>query len=473
VSLLSEHKERTERLQSSEKSSRVEDFLELVRIRKSIRTFNGRSIDHELIKKIIEIATYAPSNCNQQLWNFIVVDDQATKERLINEAASSTLIRRAPTLVVVTYDGWNYKEAIQGASLAVGHLILAGTYYGIGSLPMNSYGADSKTKVILGIPETETICCFVALGYPDSQAKQAPRVKRRPVKEALHWNRFHDRHLPPFTYHPNDWSLQDLISHQRYYSRKTLMGKEMDVMSTWDRELIRYALSDKSGEVADLLTYDGAYLSEFDERFRLHTIDLCQETSQYTKAAIEFQATKASLGSQHIYRPGGKITLNKKVDLTTLLYKAERIPDKLKEDLYRQAYDILKEEGEFFLVARKKNWLLSFFFFVIRRLFGKDLRRTGIFNFFGPYQPIDMRNELKLLKKSGFEVRWSGFFLFPPFYDQVYQMMLQYFKSEGSSYLHREKRQDLISRLLGGMIRIQGTAKVGFLGSGVIIRCRK
>jgi nitroreductase len=444
-----------------------------VRYRKSIRTFDGKPVDRDIVKKIIEVATYAPSNCNQQLWNFVVVDDQPTKEQLIREAASSTLIRRAPAVVVVTYDGWNHKEAIQGASIAVGHLILAASCYGVGSLPMNSYGNDRKIKMILDIPKTEIICCFVALGYPDPNAAQAPLVKRRPVAETIHWNRFHPRRRPPFTYRPNDWLLEDLISHQRYYCRKTSMGKDMDIMSPWDRELIGIALDGKSGDVADLLTYDGAYLSEFDSRFCLHTIDLCQDTLQYTKAAATLQGSRVKLGSQHIYQPGGKIPLNQKVGLATLIYKAERIPDGLKEDLYRQAFECLDNDGEFCLVARKKNWLISFFFLVIRRLFGKDLRRTGIFTFFGPYQPIRIRKELQLLQRTGFNVSWSGYFVFPPFYDQVYQMLLQYFRSGGSSYLHREKREDMISRLLGGIARIQGTMGVGFLGSGVIIRCRK
>jgi hypothetical protein len=419
------------------------------------------------------VAIYAPSNCNQQLWNFIVIDDQMTKEQLVKKAASSTLIRRAPVLVAVTYDGWNYKEAIQGASLAVSHLLLAAAYWGVGSLPMNSYGADNKIKKILGIPKTETICCFVALGYPDLKAKQAPIVKRRPVQEVIHWNHYSKRHLPPFTYQPNDWKLEDLISHQKYYSRKTIMGKEMDIMSKWDRDLIGVALSGKSGNVADLLTYDGAYLSQFDSRFRLHTIDLCKETSRYTKAAIETHDVKVNLCSQHIYQPGGKIALRKKLDFATSFYKAERVPDSLKQDLYRQVHGSLKEGGELFVVARKKNLFLSIFFFVIRQFFGKDLRRTGIYNFFGPYQPIRIGKELQLLKKAGFKVSWSGYFLFPPFYEQIYQMMLQYIKSEGSSYLHRERRENLISRFLSGIIRLQGVKRVGLLGSGVIIRCQK
>src|SRR3989344_2536918 len=151
----------------------MKDFLDIVHRRKTIRSFINKDIPYDVIEKILAVVVYAPTNCNQQLWNFILIKEQKTKEQLVNEAFANTLIRRAPVIVVVTYDGWNNKEAIQGASLAVGHMLLAAEYYGVHASPMNSYGADSAVKRILGIPETETICCFVILGYPDERAQKA------------------------------------------------------------------------------------------------------------------------------------------------------------------------------------------------------------------------------------------------------------------------------------------------------------
>jgi len=78
------------------------------------------------------------------------------------------------------------------------------------------------------------------------------------------------------------------------------------------------------------------------------------------------------------------------------------------------------------------------------------------------------------LKKAGFNnIGYKGHFFFPVFYEEVFQMYLQYKKSEGSSYLHREKRINFITKVISGIINIQGLKHFGRFGSVVVIKCRK
>ncbi len=436
------------------------ELLDVVKTRKSVRSFLDKPVPRELIEKIIEVGTFAPTNCNQQLWNFTVVEDASTKVRLIKEAASSTLIRRAPVLIVVSYDGWNYKEALQGASLAVGHMLLAATEFGLGSLPMNSYGGDNGVKRILGIPESQTICCFILLGFPDEGAQTAPIVPRRDFREVIHWGNFGSKKQIPFSYNPDDWTKDDLVGHQKFYCRKTVLGKEMDIMSDLERELVRKELNSIQGRVADVLSYDGSYIREFPEGVEISTFDLCKETAQYTNVAAVAVKRKINtyvLGEAKNTSP-----------TSTLLFRMERIPVSVRSEVYRSV------SGELIIIARKQNILLTPFFWTIRLKFGKDIRKTGIFNFFGPYKPICLSKIVNELKEAGFkDVEWHGYFIFPAFFEQIYQMFLQYIASEGSSYLHREKRSDMISRLINFILKIQGMRRFGFLGSVAVIRCKK
>ena len=252
----------------------MQDFLDVLHSRKSIRSFQPVPVPKEVVAKILNEAVCAPTNCNQQLWNFIVIEDASTKERLIKEAACNTLIRRAPVLIVVSYDNWNYKEAIQGGALAVGYMLATATYYGVGSLPMNSYGSDKKVKKILNIPDNQAICCFILLGYPDEKADTAEPVFRREAREITHWGKFIKRETPSFSYNPEDWTRETLIAHQKFYCRKTFLGKEMDIMSDYERGLVHRELSQLSGPVKDFMTYDGAYIREFPENVNLTTVDL-------------------------------------------------------------------------------------------------------------------------------------------------------------------------------------------------------
>lgn len=437
------------------------EFSSLVRTRKSVRSFLDKPVPRELIEKVIEVGTYAPTNCNQQLWNFTVVEDASIKEKLIKEAASSTLIRRVPVLVVVSYDGWNYKEALQGASLAVGHMLLAATDLGLGSLPMNSYGADTQVRRILNIPENQTICCFVLLGYPDDRAQAAPLVPRRNYKESIHWGQFDSKRQIPFTYDPDQWTKEDLINHQRFYCRKTVLGKEMDIMSTFERELVKKELSTLSGSVLDFMSYDGAYIREFPAGVKLTTVDLCPETAEYTQAVAK--AAQKEISAK-VLGDVGSLTHA----ASTLLYKLERIPVSVRKEIFSAA------QGEFIIVARKSNPLLSLFFFAVKIVFGKDMRKTGIYTFFGPYKPISVGKTIDELRAAGFtDISWKGYFAIPTFFEQVYQMFLQYRASEGSSYLHREKRVNAITKLIAFLLKVQAFRNFGFLGSVAVIRCRK
>ncbi len=444
------------------------EFWELVKSRKSIRSFdNDKTVSKELITKVLEAATFAPSNCNQQLWNFVVIDDDLVKEELISKASSNTMFRKAPILICVSYDGWDYKEAIQGAALAVGNILLAATNEGLGSWPVNSYGSDSAVKEVLGIPNTDIICCFVALGFPDERAQIAPLVPRRPVKETIHWKKFSDiRPVAPFVYDPDRWSIENIKDHQRYYCRKTFLGKEMDISSDEERNLARDAIKKSVSPISDILSYDGSYLRDFPNK-DVATYDLIDETREYSEAAKKIDNLSGI--SHHLLDDGIRKSMT-----ITMLYKLERIPQDFAKKIFLKSFEALEKNGEFIIVARKRNIFLSIFYLIIKLFIGKEIRKTGIYNFFGPYKPISLSKTLKDLKKSGFqEIHWNGYFIFPPFYEQVYQMLLQYIASEGSSYLHRQKRINFITKLLSIIVKMQKNLRFGIFGSVVVIRAKK
>lgn len=448
----------------------MKDFLEVVQSRKSVRSFLPDPVPRILIEKILSIAVEAPTNCNQQLWNFIVIDDPAIKERLVKDATGNTMFRRAPALIAVTYDRWNYKEAMQGASLAVGNILLAATYYGVSASPVNSYGADSKVKKILDIPDHEVICCFVTLGFPDERAQKAPPVPRKEVSEVVHWNRFEPKPRPPFTYDPNDWSLSGLRLHQQRYCRKTFLGKEMDLAGSQERALVKKILEKEQGPFLDLFSYDGSYLREFPQG-DIDTLDLTPEVAEYTKQAGVLASRP--IRTAGVYHEDVE-TLPGKPHTVTLIYKAERLSDIVLKRLFAQVYAALPSKGKFIIIARRRLSLFSVFSSLLRVLFGNDVRRTGIYTFFGPYHPVQINRLLAMVGKAGFKnAEWSGFLAFPGFFEQLYQMMIQYKRSEGSSYLHRDRKSDIISKSIDSVLKMQGFVRCGTLGSVAVLVCKK
>jgi nitroreductase len=50
-------------------------FIALASRRRSIRRYQDRAIEHDVLRELVEIATLAPSNFNRQPWQFVVLDD--------------------------------------------------------------------------------------------------------------------------------------------------------------------------------------------------------------------------------------------------------------------------------------------------------------------------------------------------------------------------------------------------------------
>lgn len=456
-------------------SRKKTDLIEIIKKRRSVRRYLDKEVSGILINKLIEAATWAPTTCNQQLWNFIVIKDKETKERLVSYAASSTLIRRAPLVIVITYEKSNYKEAIQSATAAMQNLLLAATYYQLGSCCINSFGNEKKIKEILRIPNDQVIVCFVIVGHQDFRHyKNLNPPPRREFNLITHLNKFAKKRSNIFSYSPDKWTLEEIKDYQRYYCRKTYLGKEMDIMTKEEKDIAAKFIGNVKGPILDWFTYDGAYLPLFPNE-KIFSVDLTDETSNYTQAAAKMTKGKNLDINYLIYESSFKNIKKNGTKFKTIssIYKFERIPKKDLKKVLTESYGLLDEKGEFIIIFRKKSVLYRIFYFTLRVLFGDDIRKTGIYSFFGPYVPLHSRKFVKELEMAGFKnIKKSCFFPFPTFFDQAYQMFLQYIKSGGTSYLHRFRRADLITKLITFLINIYGFKETRF-GTVCVVIAKK
>ncbi|MBW2977074.1 nitroreductase family protein [Candidatus Woesearchaeota archaeon] len=451
------------------------DLIEVIEKRRSVRRFLEKDVSNNLINKVIRAAAWAPSTCNQQLWNFIVIKDKRTKSRLINEAASSTLVGRAPAVIIITYEKSNYKEAIQSATAAMQNLLLAAAYHGLGSCAINSFGNGKKIKEILEIPDDQMIVCFVVLGYKDPKFySDLSPPPRRETSSIVHLGKFKKRGRNIFSYDPDKWTLEEIKDYQKYYCRKTYLGKEMDITTKEEKGVVARYLKNVKSPVLDWLTYDGTYLQLFPDK-KIFAADLTEETSNYTKAtAKSIKGKKPDINCLTYDASSNKLKAkNKKFGTVTSVYKFERIPKKDLIALLKETYRVLEDNGEFIIIFRKKSLLYRIFYSAIISMFGDDIRKTGIYAFFGPYKPLHSKKFVVLLKKAGFtQIKKECYFPFPPFFDQAYQMLLQHKKSGGTSYLHRIRKHNLMTKLISFLINIYGSGQIKF-GNICVITAKK
>ena len=77
------------------------DVFEVIKKRRSIRSFKSKPIPKEFLNRILEAAQWAPSAGNCQARDFIIVNDLEVKRRLRDAALDQSFIEEAPVNIIV------------------------------------------------------------------------------------------------------------------------------------------------------------------------------------------------------------------------------------------------------------------------------------------------------------------------------------------------------------------------------------
>jgi nitroreductase len=192
------------------------DFFSIVRTQRAHRAFTTEAVPDELVERVLEAATYAPSAENTQPWVFIVVRDATARDRIgeLNrqawesggrefsrprlspevfakvEAGATGGIANAPVLVAVCADTSRCVEAVLESSVwpAVQNLLLAAHALGLGSaLTTITTVFGDELRSLLVLPDHVRPLGVVPLGWP---AKQLGPPRREPVAEKTFRERY-------------------------------------------------------------------------------------------------------------------------------------------------------------------------------------------------------------------------------------------------------------------------------------------
>ena len=155
-------------------------FVDLVMKRKSVRKYSGKPIPQRDILKCLEAARFAPSACNSQPWNFIVVDEPAKKDRLADRIfagvySMNKFAKQAPVLIAVVSEKMKFLAALGAkvrdtryylidVGIACEHLVLQAAELGIGSCWIGWFD-EKALKDELGVPKDKKVDIVISLGY--------------------------------------------------------------------------------------------------------------------------------------------------------------------------------------------------------------------------------------------------------------------------------------------------------------------
>lgn len=158
---------------------------ETILSRRSIRNYKDKPVDKETITLLLKAAMAAPSACNLQPWEFIIINECETLQK-IEELGNNY---NAPLMIVVCGSNRNVPWGGEGWKLdcgaAIENMMIAGRAFGLGSLWVG--GADSeKLKKILEIPDEIEPVGIIYFGYSDEECKYGSHYK----EDAVFWGKY-------------------------------------------------------------------------------------------------------------------------------------------------------------------------------------------------------------------------------------------------------------------------------------------
>ena len=195
-------------------------FADCARSRKMVRAFQKKSVDAELLNRIVEIASWAPSAGKAQGWHLLVLQNEDTNRFwnvTLPEEKRATFrwqhLLDAPVIALAFADPNAYLERYSepdkastklgssiknwpapywtvDASFATMQLLLAANDVGLGALFFGVFSGEQKLRSDFNVPEQMQLIGAVALGWPmpekaTEKGASARRSRRKP-SEIIH-----------------------------------------------------------------------------------------------------------------------------------------------------------------------------------------------------------------------------------------------------------------------------------------------
>jgi nitroreductase len=188
----------------------IEEFNRLVRNRRSVfpkQYEEGKRIPDEIVRQIVENATWAPNHGQTEPWKFLVFTGAGLKKladfqsglyketsgERFKEATYQNLqanpLKASHVIAICLKRDPNKKfpeiEEVAAVSCGVENMYLSVTAYGLGGYwTTGGVTYNEKAKDFFGLGADDKLLGFFYLGYV---AAPSPAGKRKPLEEKMEW----------------------------------------------------------------------------------------------------------------------------------------------------------------------------------------------------------------------------------------------------------------------------------------------
>ncbi len=162
--------------------------MDTINIRRSIRSFVSKNVEDDKIEKLLRAGMQAPSAGNQQPWEFVVVKDEETKDKLATISPYAKPCKEAPVSIVLLENSSNLKFPLnsdQDMGACAQNILLEAVELGLGAVWIGVKPYEDRIKIIteaLNLPEKVVPFAIIPVGYSDMENKFVDRFDENRVQ---------------------------------------------------------------------------------------------------------------------------------------------------------------------------------------------------------------------------------------------------------------------------------------------------
>lgn len=171
--------------QKEDTQSKKDTVLSVIHERKSVRSFiKERPVSDEDITTLIKAGMAAPSGKNIQPWEFVVIKDRNTLDRMANELPTAKMLAEAPMAIVVCGDTVKSFYWYLDCAAATQNILLAAEAMELGGVWTASYPYRDRMDVVIkntNIPSHILPLAVIPIGYPKGQHSAKDKYDEKKV----------------------------------------------------------------------------------------------------------------------------------------------------------------------------------------------------------------------------------------------------------------------------------------------------
>ena len=169
------------------------DFFNVLFNRRSIRNYKDKEIPISKINQILKAGMMAPSAHNQQLWEFVVIDDKSKINQIADFHPYAKMLYGAPLVILICANLSKEKAKgffAQDCSASMQNMLLAMHALGLGGVWISAYPRKKriiKIRKMLNAPNDVIPFALIPVGYPDEKHIKIDRFDTKKIHKN-EWN---------------------------------------------------------------------------------------------------------------------------------------------------------------------------------------------------------------------------------------------------------------------------------------------